>query len=241
MRRAIGDVLILRAGYDSSRVRVKLSGTSVPNPKSRHQIRGRLDDAGCVAPPRNSANYSSSSRLASAADPPPTLATDFGSGTLAPRRPPCYARTTGSVAGRGRTMRTMRLGGRRRGPRTLGLVLSGGGARGAFQVGVYERLLEDARFAAGPAVISGTSAGGINAALIAAGKSPREMLQFWKSIADDPPVTASAAFFGSALRTLARLSLEEAARWLGTSQPLRAFLHRVRNHRSLRPGNVLAL
>ena len=94
---------------------------------------------------------------------------------------------------------------------------------------------------AGPAVLSGTSAGGINAALIAAGKSPREMLQFWKSIADDPPVTASAAFFGSALRTLARLSLEEAARWLGTPQPLRTFLHRVRNHRSLRPGNVLAL
>ena len=135
----------------------------------------------------------------------------------------------------------MRRGGRRRGPRTLGLVLSGGGARGAFQVGVYERLLEDPRFAARPAVLSGTSAGGINAALIAAGKSPREMLQFWKSIADDPPVTASAAFFGSALRTLARLSLEEAARWLGTTQPLRAFLHRVRNHRSLRPGNVLAL
>src|SRR5438552_10593530 len=52
----------------------------------RHQIRGRLDDAGCVAPPRNSANYSSSSRLASLAEPPPTLATDFRSGTLAPRR-----------------------------------------------------------------------------------------------------------------------------------------------------------
>src|SRR5438093_12111416 len=49
----------------------------------RHQSRGRLDDAGCVAPPRNSANYSSSSRLASAADPPPPLAADFGSGTLA--------------------------------------------------------------------------------------------------------------------------------------------------------------
>src|SRR4029077_20834303 len=95
--------------------------------------------------------------------------------------------------------------GRRRGPRTLGLVLSGGGARGAFQVGVYERLLEDARFA-GPVVLSGTSAGGINAALIAAGKSPREMLQFWKSIADDPPVTASAAFFGGVLRRLPGLS-----------------------------------
>src|SRR6059058_3019911 len=135
----------------------------------------------------------------------------------------------------------VRPGGRRRGPRALGLVLSGGGARGAFQVGVYERLLEDARFAAGPAVLSGTSAGGINAALIAAGKSPREMLQFWKSIADDPPVTASAAFFSSALRTLARLSLEEAARWLGTSLPLRTFLRRVKNHRSLRPGSLLAL
>src|SRR3989442_504180 len=57
-----------------------------PEPEVRHPIRRRLDDAGCVAPPRNSANYSSSSRLASAADPPPTLATDFGSGTLAPRR-----------------------------------------------------------------------------------------------------------------------------------------------------------
>src|SRR5207247_521561 len=44
-----------------------------------------------------------------------------------------------------------------------------------------------------------------------------------------------------ALRTLARLSLEEAVRWLGTSLPLRTFLHRVKNHRSLRPGSVLAL
>src|SRR5437016_6445752 len=129
----------------------------------------------------------------------------------------------------------------RGGAPTAGLVLSGGGARGVFQVGVYERLLEDARFAAGPAVISGTSAGGINAALIAAGKSPREMLQFWKSIADDPPVTASAAFFGSALRSLARLSLEAAARRPGTTQLLRPFLHRLRNHRSPRPRNVLAL
>src|SRR6059036_2534542 len=97
----------------------------------------------------------------------------------------------------------------RRVPRTLGLVLSGGGARGVFQVGVYERLLEDARFAARPAVLSVTSAGGINAALIAAGKSPREMLQFWNEIADYPPVTASPAFFDGAVRTLARLGMDE--------------------------------
>ena len=78
---------------------------------------------------------------------------------------------------------------------TLGLVLSGGGARGAFQVGVYQRLLDDPRFATGPGVLSGTSAGGINAALIAAGKSPREIMDFWHAIAADPPVIASDRFF----------------------------------------------
>src|SRR5947199_9875775 len=118
----------------------------------------------------------------------------------------------------------------RRGPRTPGLVLSGGGARGVFQVGVYERLLEDPRFARGPAVISGTSAGGINAALIAAGKSPREMLQFWNEIADHPPVTASPAFFDGVLRTLVRLGLDDAIRWLSTTGPLRPFLHLLPLH-----------
>jgi predicted acylesterase/phospholipase RssA len=110
-----------------------------------------------------------------------------------------------------------------------------------FQVGVYERLLEDPRFADGPAVLSGTSAGGINAALIAAGKSPAELLQFWKEIADDPPVTASPAFFDGALRTLVRLSLEESVRWVRTTQPVRAFWQRLQNHWFPRPGNLLAL
>jgi NTE family protein len=91
----------------------------------------------------------------------------------------------------------------------LGMVLSGGGARGAFQVGVYERLLRDPRFADGPAVVSGTSAGAINAALIAAGKSPREMMDFWNGIADNPPVTASDLFFDTALRSLLRLTVSE--------------------------------
>jgi NTE family protein len=134
-----------------------------------------------------------------------------------------------------------RSGGRRRGPRTLGLVLSGGGARGAFQVGVYERLLADQRFAGGPAVLSGTSAGGINAALIAAGKSPGEMLQFWRSIGDDPPVMASDAFFGDALRSLARLSTQEFVRWLGTGEPLLTLVRRARRHLPFRPASVLAL
>src|SRR5438445_13582264 len=133
----------------------------------------------------------------------------------------------------------MRPGPGRRGPRTPGLVLSGGGARGAFQVGVYERLLEDPRFARGPAVISGTSAGSINAALIAAGKSPREMLQFWNEIADHPPVTASPAFFDGAVRMLARLGAEQMIRSLSPSSPPRAFLRPPPRHPPLRPGSPL--
>jgi len=124
---------------------------------------------------------------------------------------------------------------------TLGLVLSGGGARGAFQVGVYERLLADPRFATGPTVLSGTSAGAINAALIAAGRSPDELMRFWNDIADDPPVVASAEFFASATSTILRLALEEAAGWLDGGSRLRAFLQRAANHFPPRPGNLAAL
>lgn len=123
----------------------------------------------------------------------------------------------------------------------MGLVLSGGGARGAFQVGVYERLLRDPRFADGPAVLSGTSAGAINAALIAAGKSPREMMRFWNGIADNPPVAASERFFHSAMRTLMRLTVEESSRWLQSAGPWRAFLQRVRNHLPPRRGSLAAV
>jgi len=129
----------------------------------------------------------------------------------------------------------------RQGPQALGLVLSGGGARGAFQVGVYERLLRDARFAGGPAVLSGTSAGAINAALIAAGKSPRELMAFWNGIADDPPVAASPLFFHTLMRTLLQLTAEESLRWITSTRPLRAFLQRARNHWPPRRGSLLAV
>ena len=125
--------------------------------------------------------------------------------------------------------------------RTLGMVLSGGGARGAFQVGVYERLLRDPRFASGPTVLAGTSAGAINSALIAAGKSPREMMQFWNGIADNPPVVASAKFFRTATGSLLRLTLEEGVAWMRSGRPLRAFLQRAWNHLPPKPGSVLAL
>jgi NTE family protein len=133
------------------------------------------------------------------------------------------------------------VGSKGRGPRTLGLVLSGGGARGAFQVGVYERLLEDERFARGPTVLSGTSAGAINAALIAAGRTPREMLDFWLAIAADPPVKASAAFFDGVVRAIFRLAVEEGVRWVTTPSAMLGFLRRLRHHLRPQRGTPLAL
>jgi NTE family protein len=137
-------------------------------------------------------------------------------------------------------MRTAKRSGRG-GGHTLGLVLSGGGARGAFQVGVYERLLRDPRFAGGPSVLSGTSAGAINAALIAAGKSPREMMRFWNGLADDPPVIASPLFFQSLVTTLLRLGASELLRWLRPGQSLWPFLRRARHHWPPHLGTPLAV
>ena len=122
----------------------------------------------------------------------------------------------------------------------LGMVFSGGGARGAFQVGVYERLLEDARFRE-PAVLSGTSAGSINAALIAAGKTPAQMRQFWLEIADDPPVKASAVFFETASWALLQLIVDEAYRLITSAAPWRDFVRHVRNHFPPRPGSLAAM
>jgi NTE family protein len=127
----------------------------------------------------------------------------------------------------------------RQGGRTLGFVLSGGGARGAFQVGAFERLVEDGRFNH-PAVIAGTSAGAINAALIAAGRTPAELRAFWLGIADDPPVVASPAFFWDVVRGVVGLGARELRRWTSDPTPARGFLQRLRNHLTPRPGQGLA-
>ncbi|GIW43025.1 MAG: hypothetical protein KatS3mg077_0307 [Candidatus Binatia bacterium] len=121
------------------------------------------------------------------------------------------------------------------------MVLSGGAARGAFQVGVYEGLLKDRRFAGGLFAISGTSAGAINAALIAAGRSPAEMLEFWHSIGDNPPATASARFFSSAARTLLRLLSREGMRLLVPGKRWGYLVQRAKGHFPPRPGDLLAL
>jgi NTE family protein len=124
----------------------------------------------------------------------------------------------------------------------LGLVLSGGGARGPFQVGVYERLLRDRRFAEGPAMLSGTSAGALNAAMIAADLTPTEMMDFWYGLADDPPVIASARLFRSAFVTLVRIGLREIASlpWRLPGD-LARFGRRARHYWPPVPGSLSAL
>ena len=61
----------------------------------------------------------------------------------------------------------------------IGLVLSGGGARGAAHIGVIKALEENNIF---PTHIAGTSAGAIVGGLYAAGVSWSEILYFFKSI-----------------------------------------------------------
>lgn len=53
----------------------------------------------------------------------------------------------------------------------LALMLSGGGARGAYQVGVLRRIAKECP-AAVPGILTGVSAGGINAAYLAASQEP---------------------------------------------------------------------
>src|SRR6185503_13640870 len=55
-----------------------------PEPEVRHKISGGLTGSRCVAPPRNSFGYYSSSRLAGARDPTRSFATNFRFGTLEP-------------------------------------------------------------------------------------------------------------------------------------------------------------
>ena len=61
----------------------------------------------------------------------------------------------------------------------LGLVLSGGGAFGAFEAGVIAELADRG---IRPDVVSGTSAGALNAGAVAAGVDPDDLTAAWESL-----------------------------------------------------------
>ena len=77
----------------------------------------------------------------------------------------------------------------------FGLVLSGGGARGAYQAGVLKALVElDVQIQA----IAGASIGALNGAIIAAAPSLREAVarleKLWMTLANEPPLAARFMF-----------------------------------------------
>lgn len=74
----------------------------------------------------------------------------------------------------------------------LVLILTGGGARGSFQVGAWQRILKDGiNFGNGqektgvPHAVFGVSAGALNGAMIAMGKN-KELFELWNRIAGRP-------------------------------------------------------
>ena len=92
--------------------------------------------------------------------------------------------------------------------RGLGLVLSGGGARAAYQVGVLQYLSREFPFAI-PEILTGVSAGGINAAFLAARQEPfprrvDELAEMWSNLRID-----------EVFRVDSRDLLWRAARWGG--------------------------
>ncbi len=127
--------------------------------------------------------------------------------------------------------------------RPVGLMLSGGGARGAFQVGVWKALCEHPRGLRGrPAVESGTSAGALNGALIAAGVPPDRMLRFWLDLAEKPPVRANAVFFRTLERALAKLAVREPVRGVRPRwRELRILGSLLRRHHWYRASGLLSM
>lgn len=94
--------------------------------------------------------------------------------------------------------------------KTIGLVLSGGGARGVAHIGVIQALEE---FGVRPTRISGTSAGSIVGALYANGVSPKEMLRIVSQVslfsAVRPTLAPGGLLRMDGLRTLLKAHLPE--------------------------------
>jgi NTE family protein len=119
----------------------------------------------------------------------------------------------------------------------LALILTGGGARAAYQVGVLRLLAREFAHAV-PGILTGVSAGGINAAYLAAREEPfadkiEALADIWTGIRIDD-------VFRVDLRDLASRSLRWGSRLLGggryplpparsmvDTHPLRALLHRL--------------
>jgi NTE family protein len=114
-------------------------------------------------------------------------------------------------------------------PMKKALVLSGGGARGAFQVGVWKYLRE---INWTPDLICGTSIGAVNAAAIGSGMSVERLIDIWKTHNRSEIYRLKALnFLKSALRGKPLKSVLDTA-------PLRAMLTRHLNLEALRQSPI---
>src|SRR5262249_47017142 len=95
------------------------------------------------------------------------------------------------------------------------------------------------RFAGRRMVLSGTSAGAVNAALIAAGRSPDEMMRFWDELAADLPVAVTSRIIESVVRTVAKLTLNESQNWSGALRAWGYFVRRAWERFPPWPGRLL--
>jgi NTE family protein len=121
-------------------------------------------------------------------------------------------------------------------PRGLGLVLSGGGARGAYQVGVLQYLARQFPSAI-PEVLTGVSAGAINAAFLAARQEPfvqklDELAEMWSNLqidevfrVDGKDLMLRALRWGGRLVSGGKSPMKHAKSMVDTS-PLRQVLER---------------
>jgi predicted acylesterase/phospholipase RssA len=126
-----------------------------------------------------------------------------------------------------------------------GLVLQGGGALGAFELGVIEWLLDNRIV---PDVVSGVSIGAINATVLAGSKQadPRDELRdLWTDLttpALPPPfdvANGKVSLFGNAGMYAPRVDYQNLWRWtsLYETGPLRRTLERHVDFDKLRPEN----
>ncbi len=85
----------------------------------------------------------------------------------------------------------------------VGLVLSGGGAKGAYQVGVMRYLAESGMEVQ---AVAGASIGALNGAVIAGSKSSKEaylkLYDLWMELANEPPLKINGTNVGSYLAYL---------------------------------------
>ncbi len=123
----------------------------------------------------------------------------------------------------------------------LGLVLTAGGARGAYQAGVLRRVGESPLVRDGPmpfAIVAGASAGAINGALLAArserfGEATAELARVWSSLSVDDVFRTDALALARGVAGIARdlvLGPLGAGTWtsgLFDTSPLEALLESV--------------